>query len=114
MTLIDLSEHIDSTIVAIYSIIAQRAYALDIQFLVVGATARDLILESAYNIPPLRRTMDIDIGVRVKDWEQFEALKTNLIQTGKIHPTRLAYRVNFRNEYPIDIIPFGRISEPDS
>ena len=116
MKLIDLSERIDSSVVVIYSTIAQVINELHVDFLVVGATARDLILDSVYNMPPLRRTMDIDIGVRMRSWEHFESLKNNLIQTGKFTSTRDIQRIQYIDgpvTYPVDIVPFGKISEPN-
>lgn len=116
MKLIDLSERIDSSVVVIYSTIAQAVNALGVDFFIVGATARDLILDSAYNMPPLRRTMDIDIGVRIKSWEHFESLKNNLILTGKFTTTSELQRIQYIDgpvNYPVDIVPFGQISEPN-
>ena len=43
-----------------------------IPFFVVGALARDLLLEHAWHLPPQRATRNIDFGVRVADWSQFE------------------------------------------
>ncbi len=80
--------------------------------MLVGATARDLILEWGYDIHPYRGTRDIDLGVRVSGWDQFDALKTALLATGKFNKTRSTHRLQYNAGYPIDIIPFGEISEP--
>jgi predicted nucleotidyltransferase len=50
--------------------------ALDIPFFVVGAFARDLILNMAHGIEVKRATEDIDCGIQVKSWEQLERLQT--------------------------------------
>ena len=113
MSLIDLSGKIDSYNIGIYESIVSAANSLGIEFLVVGATARDLMLEWVYNIPPYRRTKDIDLGVRVKDWNQFEELKAALVKSGKFNLTTLSQRIEYGGVHPIDIVPFGEISSQD-
>jgi predicted nucleotidyltransferase len=44
---------------------------LSIPFFVVGASARDFILKYCYSLELLRMTRDIDLGVEVASWEQF-------------------------------------------
>ena len=63
--LIDLSGKIDSLILEILETIEKVSRSLSMDFFVVGATARDIILECAYGISNLRATQDIDFGVRV-------------------------------------------------
>jgi predicted nucleotidyltransferase len=86
---------------------------LSADFFVVGAMARDIILESAHGIPTIRATKDIDLGVQVSDWEIFEELKKGLINTGKFHSTRDIQRLKYENSLPVDIIPFGKIAGTD-
>jgi predicted nucleotidyltransferase len=63
--------------------IKKVADSLEISFFVVGATARDFILEHCYNMKSPRMTMDIDLGVEVADWDEFTKLSDNLLATGK-------------------------------
>jgi predicted nucleotidyltransferase len=48
---------------------------------VAGATARDLILVNVHGLRPGRATRDVDFGVAVESWAQFELLKERLIAT---------------------------------
>lgn len=88
------------------------ADSLKIPFFVVGASARDFILEHCYNIKSPRMTMDIDLGVEVADWDEFNKLSEVLLSTGKFSKTRGKQRLLFRDVY-IDIVPFGPIAGKD-
>ena len=64
----DLSEKIDKKIVEALRTVKDAADTLGISFFVVGASARDIILQQCYGIEPPRRTIDIDLGVEVESW----------------------------------------------
>ena len=88
------------------------ANSLEISFFVVGASARDFILEHCYNIKSPRMTEDIDLGVEVADWDKFYELSKALLSTGKFSKAREKQRFLFRDVY-IDIVPFGPIAGKD-
>jgi predicted nucleotidyltransferase len=67
--LLDLSGKIDSAHSGALSLIKGIADSLAIHFFVVGASARDYVLEYYYGKTSPRRTLDIDLGVEVADWE---------------------------------------------
>jgi len=50
---------------------------------IVGAQARDLILQYAYGLPVRRATNDIDFGIVLETWDEFARLRNALI-TGKV------------------------------
>ncbi len=85
--LLDLSEKIDGYLVDFFEIVANVANSANALFFVVGATARDMILIHGYGIEPKRGTEDIDFGIQVSDWDQFEKLKNGLIATEKFSLT---------------------------
>ena len=88
------------------------ADSLGIPFFVVGAFARDLILKHYYGIEPRRKTADIDLGVEVVNWEQFEKLKESLIAAGQFSLTSEKQRLRC-GTILIDILPFGPITDKD-
>ena len=106
----NLSGKIDQQIAEIASTVKEHADSLGIQFFVVGALARDIILQYIYGIVIKRATRDIDLGIKVDNWEQFNQLKKSLIATGKFTPDRKPQRLYFNN-VPIDILPFGPITD---
>jgi predicted nucleotidyltransferase len=112
--LLDISEKIDPLTVAIYELVASVAHKNNTKFFVVGATARDLVLEHGYGIKVGRATRDIDLAVQVQDWSEFEELKKGLIGTGQFMETKAMQMIQYQNRIPIDIIPFGPIKEQDN
>jgi predicted nucleotidyltransferase len=90
--------------------VVQR-YATD--FMLVGATARDVLLQNVYGLPPSRQTRDIDLAIVLPGWDSFEALRKDLIATqrfradSQIH--RLRYCLPDGSLHPVDLLPFGDI-----
>ncbi len=108
--LLDLSGKINSDLTEIFQAIAGVADSLAIPFFVIGATARDIVFECGYGIKPSRATRDVDLGVKVADWQQFQKLSKGLIGTGKFRPSSSTQRFFYQSGIPVDIVPFGPIS----
>jgi len=108
--LLDLSGKIDNQRVDALWIISQVAISLRIPFFLIGATARDMLL-AVHNIQTYRATLDIDIGIKVPDWEKFNKLKKSLVETGRFTSTKEEQRLKYKDHIEIDIIPFGAISD---
>jgi predicted nucleotidyltransferase len=87
---------------------------LNVGYFVVGAMARDLILHHVFGHKTSRLTRDVDLGIRVNDWNQFHALKTALIQTGQFSTiAKMEHRLLFhQGQMPLDLLPFGEIQTP--
>jgi predicted nucleotidyltransferase len=107
--LIDISEKLDSSYIAAIKEIKKVADSLKISFFIVGALARDIIMEYFYEIKAPRMTMDIDLGVRVTSWKQFNELINTLELSGEFKKLKEKHRVLY-NDILIDIVPFGGIS----
>jgi predicted nucleotidyltransferase len=107
---------IDPTTIAILREVAASAEAEGIAHMLVGATARDVLLTHVFELEVRRATYDVDFAVAVKDWDQFEALRARLITSGTFKDDgramhRLYYNgANGEYDYPIDLVPFGGIS----
>jgi len=111
--LYDLSGMIESSLISALLEIKKIADGLKVDFLVVGATARDIIMQHYYKIKSPRMTKDIDIAVCVANWEEYKALTDALLATGEFLKGTLIQRYNFKGTF-IDIIPFGDISGRDN
>lgn len=109
-------DQIDVTILEVVRKIDTTAQKHKTPYFLAGATARELILHHVFGRPPGRRTLDVDFGLAVRDWKQFQELKTALIEQAAFAP--LQGRVQ-RLVYPsdpsviVDLIPFGGIEGPD-
>jgi predicted nucleotidyltransferase len=88
------------------------ATQLGIPYFVIGATARDILLEHVYGIASTRATRDIDFAVAVPSWDVFDILKTQLISTGGFIAGEAAHRLLFGMDagaYPLDLVPFAGV-----
>ena len=113
LKLLDLSGKIDPSTVELYEAVDRVAAAMDVPFFLIGATARDTVMEQVFSIRSGRATKDVDIALRVSGWDEVNQLKQALLGTGNFAESREAQRLIYRNERPVDIVPFGGISDPD-
>lgn len=109
MNTLDLSGKVDAKSIAIYAAIDNATRELNIQYVIVGASARDLVLHFGYGAKIKRATADIDFGLQVPDWETFEALCAKLIEAG-FEATRTQHCLNYGG-MQIDLVPFGAIQD---
>jgi hypothetical protein len=92
------------------------AREVDSPYFVARATARDIILVNVYGLRPGRATRDIDFGIAVESWNQFQLLKERLIATGKFVADRTALqRLIYSDEatgfsIPVDLVPFRGVA----
>src|SRR4030067_1186523 len=106
----NLSGKIEKPVVDALYFLKRIADSFGFPFFVVGAFARDLVLKHGYGIEPRRKTGDIDLGVKVADWEQVEKLKESLIATTQFSLTPDKQRLRC-GTILIDILPFGPITD---
>jgi len=82
-----------------------------IQFIVVGALARDIFFEEK-RIKLDIRTKDIDFAVLVENWDEFNQVKEILMkEMGMTEESGKVYRL-MHGSIPVDLLPFGQIAEP--
>ena len=84
---------------------------LGVKFFIVGASARDFVLEYLHGIRAPRRTMDIDFAVRVENWGAYEKIEKVLSEAQGFEKSK---QIKHRFEYGetiIDIVPFGKVSD---
>jgi predicted nucleotidyltransferase len=85
-------------------------------YMLVGATARDILLYNIFGQQVLRATQDVDIGISIDSWERFEAVKSAILRAPDFQAsTAQPYRVLHKTAAatyatPIDILPFGEIA----
>jgi len=106
-------------ILHILRVVDHVATEQDCPYMVVGATARDLLLYHVYGIPATRATRDVDFAMAVENWDKFQTLRAALVATGEFAPGPVEHRLFFRTpqgttDFPIDLIPFGGIAENDT
>jgi predicted nucleotidyltransferase len=84
-----------------------------ISFFVIGATARDIIME-LHNDTSGRLTYDLDIAITVNDWEQWKKVEEDITKLENfIKDPNQKQRFIYREKYQLDIVPFGDIMKSD-
>jgi predicted nucleotidyltransferase len=79
---------------------------------IVGAQARDLLLQYVYDLPVHRATNDIDFGIVIESWAEFSRLRDALIASKRFqsHKT-MTQRLVHESALLIDLVPFGGLEE---
>lgn len=85
---------------------------MDREFYVIGATARDIIMQQLLDTESKRRTKDLDIAIAIPDWDTFEQVKQNLIADG-FEKSRDMQQRFYYGEYELDIVPYGVVAKED-
>ena len=82
-----------------------------INFIVIGALARDIYFEQK-NLKLDIRTKDVDFAILVKDWDEFNQVKELLKnEMNMAEDPKKVYRL-MCGGIPVDLLPFGEIAEP--
>lgn len=100
---------LSSILVSLIRALDNIAKQLGISYFVIGATARDILMEHVYDVETNRATRDIDFAVAVASWDEFDRLKDELIATGEFMPGANPHRLLFGTDpgaYPLDLVPF--------
>jgi len=96
---------------------------LAIPYFVIGASARDILVEHVHGLETGRATRDIDFAVAISSWDDYDRLKAMLTLTGEFTLGANAHRLMFgtgEGAYPLDLVPFdgveneGEIAWPPS
>jgi len=83
---------------------------MEIKFFVIGATARDIIME-LHGEKSGRRTQDIDIAIAVDKWEEFSTIEKEIIQLPDFEKDpKQQQRFLYLNDFQLDIVPYGGIT----
>lgn len=111
-TSLDLSNKLPAEQVSIIRQVVRAAESQRLRLFIVGAQARDLLLQYVYDLPVHRATNDIDFGIIIKNWDEFTKLREDLIAYKKFQPHRtMRQRLVHSSGLLIDLIPFGNLEE---
>jgi predicted nucleotidyltransferase len=111
--LLNISAKIEPSLVDLCAIVADCATQLQIPYLIVGASARDMVLHYGYGSRVQRATADIDFALQVPSWDGFATLRKELIRNN-FSETNTAHRLIGPNNWPIDIVPFGGVADENA
>lgn len=81
----------------------------EIKFFIIGATARDLMLELNKEKSG-RATLDLDIAIAISDWEKYLEVERDLVQLPNFSKDRFQkQRFIYKSTFEIDLVPYGEI-----
>lgn len=103
----------DERFAAAVAAVERVAATCGVPILLIGAYARDLLLEEWGAKASGRRTRDVDFAVRVHDWIGFRILRDALLATGQFQEGASVHQVLFQGRMEVDLVPFGEIAGPD-
>ncbi len=104
-----LPSHLREIIQALQDILGRQAY----DFLLIGASARDIVLDSIYELGVSRMTEDVDFAVYVPEWGSYEEVLQKLTSSSIFQSTKVPHKLLFKNRYEVDIVPFGEIQNKE-
>lgn len=106
---------VPESILRILAVVHRVATDEECPYVVVGATARDLLLFHVFCIPTGRATQDVDFAIAVESWDKFHRMRTALLATKVFVPSKVEHRLYLKEtKIPIDLIPFGGVAEGDT
>lgn len=91
--------------------VARAAASVGVDWFLMGAMARDWVFTHIHGIDTRRATRDADIGIALKNWEEFEQIKNGLLAEGEFVQDAIVHRLNHRRlqGFHIDLVPFGAL-----
>lgn len=110
---LNIAGKIDPKIISLFETVNRVADKLTLPYVVVGATARDLVLHHGYGANVQRATEDVDFAIEVPNWSAFQLLKDKLCEQG-FRTTKAQHRFISADDTVVDIVPFGQIEEEGS
>lgn len=99
----------------LFKLIKEVTSANNCAYFLIGAKARDIILEYFGKNAAQRATLDTDIAICCKSWDEFYKIKNAFIQTTDFSAdNKHEHRVVSAKFGYLDILPFGDIKEESS
>lgn len=84
------------------------ATAIGIDYVLIGAKARDIVLHHHFGAPLQRATVDIDFAIYVRGWDEYSHARDALMAKGYVG-ARAPHRLHSPQGDTLDILPFGGV-----
>src|ERR1700761_7137469 len=84
-------------IAAFQEILGTQAY----DFLLIGASARDLVMDGIYELGISSLTKDVDFALYIPEWNDYDVVLERLIASGLFEATRITHKLIFQKAYEI-------------
>lgn len=81
-------------------------------FFVIGATARDIVVQQLLDMSSRRKTRDLDLAIAITNWQEFDEVKEALVADGFEKDPNKHQRFYY-DDYEIDVVPYGYVAKED-
>lgn len=107
---LDITGKIDPATIELLRTVSRAIETLGMPYVIVGATARDLVMHHAHGAAIERATRDVDFAIKIADWGAFDAIRNQLAKVG-FELTRAQHRLHGPAGAIVDIVPFGLVAD---
>lgn len=94
-------------------VIRQACTIADVPYFIIGAAARDLLMQYVHDMKPFRATLDVDAAIAVQRWEEYQHVISLLLSDFGLEQGTEPHRVSGKG-ITLDIVPFGGIADDDT
>lgn len=91
--------------------VAEACGRVEADFFLIGALARDVLLEHIYGTEVPLTTGDVDVAVAVGSWQAYEDLRRRLVEEHGFEEGPEKQRLRSPEGTPLDLVPFGGVEE---
>jgi len=93
--------------------VAEVCGEMEADFFLIGALARDVLLEHIYGTEVPLTTGDVDVAVAVERWQAYEDLRRRLTEGHGFENDPEKQRLRSPEGTPLDLVPFGGLEEEE-
>ncbi len=91
--------------------IAEACGQMEADFFLIGALARDVLLEHIYDTEVHLTTGDVDVAVAAESWQAYGDLRRRLAEEHGFEEEPEKQRLRSPEGTPLDLVPFGGVEE---
>jgi predicted nucleotidyltransferase len=112
---LSLKRPLDAALVTLLTDVDQVCKSVQVEYLLTGSMSREIALYHVYGLDKGRGTADVDFGIAVQSWEQFEQLRAAFLVSGLFDkdPNPSVFWSRRPGRLQVDLVPFGAIQKDD-
>jgi predicted nucleotidyltransferase len=107
---VNASELGAGALTSILGALTQVSDEMEMRFFLIGALARDVVLEHVHGIELPLTTQDVDVAVAVENWHVYEKLCRRLTDEHGFTEEPQKQRLRSPEGTPLDLVPFGGVA----
>lgn len=89
--------------------------AIQSEFYIIGATARDITLSAINHLDVKRVTRDLDIAIAIPDWSKYDEISSGLTAIDGFYKSAKEKQLFwYKKDFKLDIVPFGEVAKADN